>query len=56
LVSTQIFNDPSPRLCRPMCGSGFALPEIAPIFLWGSPLRSGAAENPQTAWQILLFA
>jgi hypothetical protein len=33
--SGQIFNHPSPRLCRLMCGRGFALPETAPIFLWG---------------------
>jgi hypothetical protein len=48
LVSTQTFNAPSPRLCRPMCGRGFALPETAPIFLWGCapPLwRCGKSSN-----------
>jgi hypothetical protein len=55
IASAQIFNIHFPRLCRPMCGRGFAHPDAAGFSHGATPLRSGAAENRQTALSIAFY-
>ncbi|MGH9846856.1 MAG: hypothetical protein ACREEM_49800 [Blastocatellia bacterium] len=50
-ATTLIFKNCSSRLCRPMCGSGYALPEAPGSFIGATPRRFVALELDETSPQ-----